>query len=181
MVERIVPLLSYLIKKIITTTTIATTTPSIPPAIGSMLLAWGSGGENCTNTILPDKDNKDGYHHYRHYYATNASCARINVTCLRLWWRERYVLLLSFLINMTRITTITIATTTPSIHPAIRSMLLVWGYGGENCNTTILPVKDTDHYHHYHHYYATNTSCYRSNVTCLRLWWKGLYHYYLTW
>jgi hypothetical protein len=39
LVERIVPLLSYLIKITrMTTTTIATTTPSIPPAIGSMLL-----------------------------------------------------------------------------------------------------------------------------------------------
>jgi hypothetical protein len=34
-------------------------------------------------------------------------------------------MLLSYLIKMTRITTTTIATTTPPIHPAIESMLLV--------------------------------------------------------
>jgi hypothetical protein len=38
-------------------------------------------------TILPDKDDKNHYQHYRHYYTTNTSCCRINVTCLRLWWR----------------------------------------------------------------------------------------------
>jgi hypothetical protein len=44
MVERIALLLSYLIKKIrITTNTIATTTPLIPPAIGSMLLVSDIG------------------------------------------------------------------------------------------------------------------------------------------
>ena len=158
MVERIVPLLSYLIMTRITTTTIATTTPPIPPAMGSMLLVWGSGGENCTTTILPDKD-KGHYDHYRHYYAINTSCYWINVTCLRLWWRglyhyyptwwkkwslpplspllrhqylllwdqcylseammERFVLLLSYLIKRTMITTTTIATTTPPIPPAI--------------------------------------------------------------
>jgi hypothetical protein len=59
-VERVVLLLSYLIKKTrITTTTIAITTPPIPPAIGSMLLVGGYGGEDCTITILPDKDDKD--------------------------------------------------------------------------------------------------------------------------
>ena len=39
MVDRIVPLLSYLIKIMITTTTIATTRPSIPPVIGPTLLS----------------------------------------------------------------------------------------------------------------------------------------------
>jgi len=41
------------------TNIIATTTPPIPPAIGSMLLVRGYGGESCTTTILPDKDDKD--------------------------------------------------------------------------------------------------------------------------
>jgi hypothetical protein len=91
MVERAVQLLSYLIKITrMTTTTIATTTPPIPPAIGSKLLVRGYGGESCTTTIIPDKDDKDHYHHYRHYYSTNISCYRINVTCLRLWWRGLY-------------------------------------------------------------------------------------------
>jgi hypothetical protein len=121
LVERVVLLLSYLIKMTrITPITIATTTPPMHPAIASMLLVWDSGGENCTATILPDKDDKDHYHHYRHYYTTNTSCYRINVTilpdkddkdhnhhyrhyyttntswyrinvtCLRLWWRLLY-------------------------------------------------------------------------------------------
>ena len=94
---------------------------------------------------------------------------------------ERAVLLLSYLIKMTRITTTTIATITAPISPAIGSMLLVLGYGGEDCTTTILPDKDgKDHYHHYRYYYTTNTSCNRINVTCPRLRWRGLYYYYLT-
>jgi hypothetical protein len=67
MEERAVLQLSYLIKMTrITTNTIATTTPPIPPAIGSMLLIWGYGGEDYTTTILPDKDDKDHSYHYRH-------------------------------------------------------------------------------------------------------------------
>ena len=172
MVERIAPLLFYLIKTMITTTTIATTKPSMPPTMGSTLLVWGSGGEHCTTTILRDKENKDDYHQY-----------------LQLWDQcylseamvEKFVLLLSYLIK-TRMTTTTIATTTPPIPPAMGSMLLVWGSGGEDCTTTILPDKDNkDDYHHYCHYYAINTSCYGINVTCLRLWWRGLYYYCLTW
>jgi hypothetical protein len=27
-----------------------------------MLLVWGYGGESCTTTILPDKEDKDHYH-----------------------------------------------------------------------------------------------------------------------
>jgi hypothetical protein len=91
-------------------------------------------------------------------------------------------LLLSYLIKMTRITTTTIATTTPPTPPDIGPMLLVWGSGGESCTTINFPDKDDkDHNHHYRHYYTTNTSWYRTNVTCLRLWWRLLYNYYLTW
>jgi hypothetical protein len=62
-------LLSYPIKMTrITTTTIATTTPPIPPAIGSMLLVRGYGGDVCTTTVLPDKEDKDYHQQYRHYY-----------------------------------------------------------------------------------------------------------------
>ena len=69
MVERAVLLLSYLIKMTrITTTTIATITASISPAIGSMLLVLGYGGEAGTTNILPDKDDKDYYQHYPNYY-----------------------------------------------------------------------------------------------------------------
>ena len=67
----------------ITTNTIATTTPPIPPAIGPILLVRGSCGEDCITTILPDKDDKDYYQHYRHYYTTITSYYRTNNTCLR--------------------------------------------------------------------------------------------------
>ena len=178
----VVLLLSYLIKKTrITTNTIATTTPPILPAIGPILLVWGSCWEDCTTTILLDKDGKDHYQHYSHYYTTNTSSHRTNITCLRLlWWG--IVLQLSYLIKMTKITTNTIATTTPPLPPAIGPILLVWCSSGWGCTTIILPDKDgTDYYQHYSHYYTTNTSCYRTNITCLRILWRGLYYYYLTW
>jgi hypothetical protein len=53
MVERIVQLLSYLIKMTrITTNTIATTTPPIPPAIGSMLLYYLIKKTRITTTTI---------------------------------------------------------------------------------------------------------------------------------
>ena len=38
-----------------------------------MLLVWGSCGEDCNTTILPDKDDRDNLQHHNHYYTTNAS------------------------------------------------------------------------------------------------------------
>jgi hypothetical protein len=67
---------------------------------------------------------------------------------------EGVVLLLSYLIKKTRITTNTIAPTTPLIPPAIWPILLVWGSCGGDCTTTILPDKeDKDYYQHYQQYY----------------------------
>jgi hypothetical protein len=169
----------------ITSTTIATTTPLIPPAIGSMLLVWGYGGEHCSTTILLDKDDKNYHQHYNNYYTTNTSYYRTNVTMV-----EGVVLLLFYLIKMIMITTNTIATTTPTVHPAIGPILFlwcsnvlllsylikksilspVWGSSGEDCTTTILPDKDDyDYYQHYSHYYTDSTSSYRTNIISLML------------
>jgi hypothetical protein len=90
-VERIALLLSYLIKMArITTNTIATITPPMPPAIGPILLFSGSCGGGCTSTILPDKEDKDHYQPNSHYYTTNASSYMTNITFLRLLWRGLY-------------------------------------------------------------------------------------------
>ena len=157
--EGVVLLLSYLIKwKRITTNTVATTTPPIPPAIGSILLIWDS------NVLLPS------------YLIRKCIISPV-------WGSSREDCTTTiYLIKMIRITTNTIATITPLIPPAIWPILLFSGSCGGGCTSTILPDKeDKDHYQHYSHYYSTNTSCYRTNITCLRLLWRGLYFYYLTW
>jgi hypothetical protein len=146
LVEGVVLLLSYLIKrKRITTNTVATTTPPIPPAIGSILLIWDS------NVLLPS------------YLIRKCIISPV-------WGSSREDCTTTiYLIKMIRITTNTINTATPPMPSPIGSMLLVWGSGGEDCTTTILPdTDDKDYYQHYRQYYATNTSCYRSNSTCLK-------------
>ena len=75
----------------ITTNSIATATPPIPPAMGpKVLVFWGFSRDDCATTILPDKYDKDYYQHNSHCYTTNTSCYRTNISCLRLWWREVY-------------------------------------------------------------------------------------------
>ena len=49
-----------------------------------MLLVRGYGGEVCTTTVLPDKEDKDYHQQHRHYYTTNTSSYRINIISLML-------------------------------------------------------------------------------------------------
>jgi hypothetical protein len=53
---------------------------------------------------------------------------------------ERIVLLLSYLIKMTRITTIIIATTTAPIPPAIGPILVVGGSDEDVCTTMKIKI-----------------------------------------
>jgi hypothetical protein len=52
--------------------------------VGTMFDIYVVRGEDCITTILPDKDDRDNLQHYNHYYTTNASYYRTNISCLRL-------------------------------------------------------------------------------------------------
>jgi hypothetical protein len=146
-----------------------------------MLLVWGPCWGRYTNASLPDKDDDD-YNHPTNQ-PTNTIPPIIGLILLVWGSGKSVVLLLSYLIKITMVTTPIIATFTPPISPAMGPIVLVWGANREDCTTTTIAtatpptppamgpillyeaLMERFVLHHYRHGYTINTSRYGTNNT----------------